>query len=90
MDLIVENHGSTDALSVVQMCDRIEKYNIFYIEEVTVPDPKLTKFVRDQIHIPIASGERCRTDGSTGHILRICLCRDHTAGPGNMRRDHRD
>lgn len=58
VDLIVENHGSTDALSVVQMCNRIEKYNIFYIEEVTVPDPKLTKFVRDQIHIPIASGER--------------------------------
>jgi galactonate dehydratase len=58
VDLIVEAHSFTDAQSALQIGRRIEKYNIFYYEEPCTPFPKLGKYVKEHIHIPIGSGER--------------------------------
>lgn len=58
VDLIIENHSSTDAQSSIQIANMAQKYNIFYFEEPNTPTPKMTKFIHDNIHIPIASGER--------------------------------
>jgi galactonate dehydratase len=58
VDLIVEGHSFTDAQSAIQIGQRIKKYNIFYYEEPCTPFPKLGKYVRDNIGIPIGSGER--------------------------------
>lgn len=58
VDLIIENHSSTDALSAIQIGNMAKKYNIFYFEEPSTPTPKVTKFIHDNIGIPIASGER--------------------------------
>ncbi len=58
IDLIVEGHSFTDAQSAIQIGRRIQKYNIFYYEEPCTPLPKISKFVYDNLDIPIASGER--------------------------------
>lgn len=58
VDIIMENHSSTDANSAVQIAQRVEKYNIFAFEEPNTPTPKVTRFIRDKINIPIAHGER--------------------------------
>ncbi|MDR7870553.1 MAG: mandelate racemase/muconate lactonizing enzyme family protein [Tissierellaceae bacterium] len=59
VDIIVENHAGTDAVSAVQFGRMLEKYNIFYYEEpVSSQNPDLTKYVADNVNIPIAQGER--------------------------------
>jgi galactonate dehydratase len=58
VDIIIENHSFTDAQSAVQIGKRAEKYNIFCFEEPTTPNPKITKFVAENVNIPLASGER--------------------------------
>lgn len=58
VDIIMENHSFTDAQSAVQLGRRVQKYNIFYFEEPSTPDPKMTKFICDKLEMPIASGER--------------------------------
>lgn len=58
VDIIMENHSSTDVQSAVQLGRRVEKYNLFYFEEPTTATPALTKLVADNINIPVASGER--------------------------------
>jgi L-alanine-DL-glutamate epimerase-like enolase superfamily enzyme len=58
VDIIVEAHSFTDALAAVQIGQRIEKYNIFYYEEPCTPTPKLQRYMKDNVNIPMASGER--------------------------------
>jgi L-alanine-DL-glutamate epimerase-like enolase superfamily enzyme len=58
VDIIMENHSYPDAQSAIQLGKAVEKYNIFYFEEPNTPTPKLTKFIHDNVNIPIASGER--------------------------------
>lgn len=58
VDIIVENHSNTDANSSVQIAKVIEKYNIFAFEEPNTPTPKMTRFIRDKVNMPIAHGER--------------------------------
>lgn len=58
VDIIMENHSMPDAQSAVQLGRRAQKYNIFYFEEPTTPDPKMMKYVCDKLEMPIASGER--------------------------------
>ncbi|NEU30902.1 mandelate racemase/muconate lactonizing enzyme family protein [bacterium LRH843] len=76
-DIIAEFYGFTDAQSIVQIAKRIEKYDIMCIEEPSTATPKITKYIHDNINIPIASGERIYTrwqyaqyfeDGSLGMI----------------------
>ena len=61
VDIIAENHSATDAQSSIQIARAIEKYNIFYFEEPTTPTPQLCKYVQEEIHIPVANGERIYT-----------------------------
>jgi len=58
VDIIIENHSNTDAQSAVQIARMAEKYNIFYFEEPNTPTPKITKYISENINIPLASGER--------------------------------
>ncbi len=61
VDIIIENHSSTDAQSAIQIAQMAEKYKIFYYEEPNTPTPKMTRFICDKINIPLASGERIYT-----------------------------
>lgn len=61
VDIIVENHSSIDAQVAVQIGNALKKYNIMYFEEPTTPTPRLSKFVHENIGIPIANGERIYT-----------------------------
>jgi L-alanine-DL-glutamate epimerase-like enolase superfamily enzyme len=61
VDIIMENHSKPDAQSAIQLGQRAEPYDIFYFEEPTTPNPKMTKLVADNVNIPIASGERIYT-----------------------------
>ena len=61
VDLIIENHSYTDALSAIQYGNAIKHLNIFYFEEPTTPTPGLTKLVGDKTGLPIATGERIYT-----------------------------
>ncbi len=59
VDIIVENHARTDAVSAVEMCRLIEPYRIMYIEEVATPLCLQTfKTIRQKTNIPLAGGER--------------------------------
>ena len=58
VDLIVENHCYTDAQAAIQIAQAIEKYNIYYFEEPCTPSPRMSKYVKDNINIPVANGER--------------------------------
>ncbi|MCR5229816.1 MAG: mandelate racemase/muconate lactonizing enzyme family protein [Solobacterium sp.] len=58
VDIIIENHSNTDARSAVQIAEALEPYRIFYFEEPTTATPEVTRFIRDRVNIPLASGER--------------------------------
>ena len=59
LDIILEAHSLTDANSAVQVAKVLEPYKIFYFEEPTQPlNPDLFKTIRQQISMPLASGER--------------------------------
>lgn len=61
VDIIIENHSFTDALSSIQIGNALKKYGIFYFEEPSTPTPQLTKFIKDETGLAIASGERIFT-----------------------------
>ncbi len=61
VDIIMENHSFTDALSSSQLGNALKKYGIFYYEEPTTPTPRLSKFVHEETGLPIANGERIYT-----------------------------
>ncbi len=58
VDIIIENHSNLDALSAVQFGRAAEKYNIFFFEEPNTPSPKTAKYIKENMNIPIANGER--------------------------------
>ncbi len=59
VDIIVELHSFTDTVTSIQFGRAIEDLNIFYYEEPVMPlNPKMMKVVKDNVNIPIASGER--------------------------------
>ena len=58
VDIIMENHSFLDANGAVQLGREAQKYNIFYYEEPSTPDPKMTKYICDKLQMPIAHGER--------------------------------
>ena len=61
VDILWEAHGNTDAVAAVQVAKMAEKYNIFFLEEPSTPNPKMTKYISDHCNIPIAHGERLYT-----------------------------
>lgn len=61
VDIIMENHSYIDAQVAVQLGRLAEKYNIFCFEEPCTPNPKMNKYVHDQLNMPIAQGERIYT-----------------------------
>ena len=59
VDLIVELHAFTDTVTSIQFGRAIEDLNIFYYEEPVMPlNPKMMKVVKENVNIPLASGER--------------------------------
>lgn len=72
VDIIMENHSNTDAQSAVQLGRRVQKYNIFYFEEPCTPDPKLTKYISDNLQMPIASGERIYSRSQYARYFEDC------------------
>jgi L-alanine-DL-glutamate epimerase-like enolase superfamily enzyme len=62
VDIIVECHSHTDALSAVQYAQAIEPYGIYYFEEGTYPlNTDTAKNAARKINIPMANGERIYT-----------------------------
>lgn len=62
IDIIVENHSSTDTTTAVQLGRVIEEIGIFYYEEPVMPlNPNMMKEIKENLNFPIASGERIYT-----------------------------
>lgn len=62
VDIIIENHGCTDANTSVQWARIAEKYGILYFEEPVTPlYPEITRRVASKIELPVAAGERIYT-----------------------------
>ena len=62
VDIIVENHAHTDTVAGIQFAKAIEKYNIFFYEELNTPlNPRMTEYAKRNISIPLAAGERIYT-----------------------------
>ena len=59
VDIILENHARTDAVSAVQIAHIAEPYGIFFMEEPNTPMLiQSGKKIHEECQIPIASGER--------------------------------
>jgi L-alanine-DL-glutamate epimerase-like enolase superfamily enzyme len=62
VDIIIENHGMTDAATAVQLGKMAAQYDIMFYEEGTHPlNPQVMKSIADKVDIPLASGERTYT-----------------------------
>ena len=62
VDLIVECHSHTDAVSSVQYGQAIEKYGVYYLEEGTYPmNPMTARNAARKLNMPMANGERIYT-----------------------------
>lgn len=62
IDMIVELHSLTDTTTAIQFGRAIEDLDVYYYEEPVMPlNPKMMKEVKDNVKIPIASGERIYT-----------------------------
>ena len=62
VDIILENHANTDANTAIQVGKIAEAYDIMFYEEPTLPlNPDVGKKVAEQVHIPLATGERTYT-----------------------------
>ena len=61
VDIIAECHSRLDAQSAVQVAKIMEKYNILYFEEPTIPNHDLMKYVSSHTTLPLAAGERIYT-----------------------------
>lgn len=59
VDIIVENHARTDAVSAVEMSEIIAPYHIMFMEETCTPmNLQVLKTVRERSLVPQAGGER--------------------------------
>ena len=59
VDIILENHGRTDAVSAIEIGSICEPYRILFMEEAATPlYPETMKIIRDRTSIPLAGGER--------------------------------
>ncbi len=58
VDIIMENHSYTDAISAVQLGKLADKYNLFAFEEPNTPSVKTSEYIANNISTPIANGER--------------------------------
>lgn len=59
VEVIVENHAETDAISSIQVANVIRNYDIMFYEETNTPlNAKLAAQLKQKIGIPLAGGER--------------------------------
>lgn len=62
MDIILELHAKSDFNAAVQIAKISKEFNIYYLEEPFGPlNPELFTKLKEQIDIPLASGERIYT-----------------------------
>lgn len=62
VDIILENHAETDAVSAVRLAHMAEPYDILFMEEAASPMcPESFKRIADRTSIPLATGERTYT-----------------------------
>ena len=62
LDIIVELHAYTDAVTAVQLGEAIRDLNVYYYEEPVHPlNVKNMLAVREKLSLPIATGERLTT-----------------------------
>lgn len=61
VDIIMENHSFTSANGAIQMAKIAEKYDVFCIEEPNTPTPQTSRFLKKNINVPLANGERIYT-----------------------------
>jgi L-alanine-DL-glutamate epimerase-like enolase superfamily enzyme len=61
VDIIMENHSYSDAISAVQLGKLAEKYNIWAYEEPNTPGIKSSEYITQNVSVPIANGERIYT-----------------------------
>jgi L-alanine-DL-glutamate epimerase-like enolase superfamily enzyme len=58
VDIIIENHSNLDAMSAIQFARAAEPYNFFFFEEPNTPAVITSKYICENINIPVANGER--------------------------------
>ncbi len=61
VDIIMENHSTTDTESCVKLVNALKPYGIFLVEEPSVPTPELSARVHLETGLPVANGERIYT-----------------------------
>ena len=85
LDIIIELHSFTDTSTAIQLANYIDDLNIMYYEEPVHPlNPVSMREIRENIKIPVASGERIYTrlgyrpffENRSLHVIQpdVCLC----------------
>jgi galactonate dehydratase len=70
-DVMIDYHGrSFSPAEAIQFGKSVEEFNIFFLEEPALTEnPASLAFIRDNVHIPIAGGERCVTRNLMKELL---------------------
>ncbi|HWP51703.1 MAG TPA: mandelate racemase/muconate lactonizing enzyme family protein [Clostridia bacterium] len=58
VDIIAEAHSRMDAPGAIRYAKILEKYDVLFFEEPNTPTPYMTKYIAEQVSIPLAGGER--------------------------------
>lgn len=70
-DVMIDYHGrSFSPAEAISFGKAVEEYNIFFLEEPALTEnPASLAFIRQNVHIPIAGGERCVTRNLLKELL---------------------
>lgn len=72
VDILVENHARTDAVSTIEMAELIKPYHIMFMEETVTPmSVQVMKTVRDRCPIPLAGGERIYGKWHYSNLMKV-------------------
>jgi galactonate dehydratase len=62
MEILIECHGRFDLPTALRICEALEPYAPFWVEEPVIPDTmRALADVRSRVRVPIACGERLYT-----------------------------
>ncbi len=58
VDIIAEAHSRMETSGAIRFAKILKKYDVMFFEEPDTPSPYLTKYIADEVDIPLAGGER--------------------------------
>ena len=92
-EILIECHGRFDVPTALRICEALEPYAPFWVEEPVIPDTmRALADVRSRVRVPIACGERLYTVQQVQDAIELRACdylqpdASHAGGPTAMKK----